>query len=278
MRQNTSNFDVIQSRLIGVNYLQTNSDIAEVAGTAGTPAWGAPTKTLSLTGLASRWNASASNYVNEVFARAPSFMDVVCYTGTGSNTTFAHNLGVAPEWMMVKSRSDAGTVWTVWTTYMASLNAASGIYLNGDGERFTTASNFNSTSPTSAVFTVGTNSETNTSASTYVNYLFATCAGVSKVGNFTGTGALQTINCGFTSGARFVLIKRISSGGGNWFVWDSARGISSGDDPYLILNNTPSEVTNTNYVDTTSVGFQVTAAASTTVNVSGSLYIFLAIA
>jgi hypothetical protein len=100
---------------------------------------------------------------------------------------------------------------------------------------------------------------------------------VSKVGSYTGTGALQTIDCGFTLGARYVLIKRTDSTGG-WYVWDSARGIISGDDPYLLLNTTVAEITNTNYVDTDTTGFKVTAAAPADINASGGTYIFLAIA
>jgi hypothetical protein len=61
-------------------------------------------------------------------------------------------------------------------------------------------------------------------------------------------------------------------------VYDSARGISSGNDPYLFWNTTDAEVTGTNYVDTTSVGFQVTAAAPAGLNANGGTYIFLAIA
>jgi hypothetical protein len=87
---------------------------------------------------------------------------------------------------------------------------------------------------------------------------------------------LQTINCGFTGGARFVLIKR-TDGIGGWFVYDSARGLSSGNDPYLLLNTTDAEVTSTNYVDTTSVGFQVTAAAPAGLNANGGTFVFLAI-
>jgi len=117
----------------------------------------------------------------------------------------------------------------------------------------------------------------NVAGATYVTYLFATCAGVSKVGSYTGTSALQTINCGFTSGARFVLIKRTDNTG-DWYTYDSVRGITSGNDPYLLLNSTAAEVTSTNYVDTTSVGFQVTAAAPAGLNASGGTYIFLAIA
>jgi hypothetical protein len=212
------------------------------------------------------------------FRRAPGFMDVVCYTGTGSITTQTHNLGVAPELVILKQRS-AANGWRVMNGsfnggvdpwgFRMELDTAGGI---GAGSGV-----FNSTAPTASVFTLGTDVEVNASGGTYVAYLFATVAGVSKVGSYTGTGALQTINCGFTTGARFVLIKRTNSTG-DWYVWDSARGISSSTDPYLLLNSTAAEVTGTNYVDTDTTGFKVTAAASTTVNISAATYIFLAIA
>ena len=127
--------------------------------------------------------------------------------------------------------------------------------------------------PTASVFSVNSGLY---ATDNYVAYLFATCAGVSKVGSYTGTGALQTVNCGFTSGARFVLIKRTDSTG-DWWTYDSARGITSGNDPYLFLNSTAAEVTSTNYVDTDSTGFKVTAAAPAGLNASGGSFIFLAI-
>jgi len=130
---------------------------------------------------------------------------------------------------------------------------------------------------TASAFGAGYAYAHNRSGYTYVAYLFATCPGVSKVGSYTGTGALQTINCGFTGGARWVMIKRTDSTG-DWYVYDSARGISSGTDPYLALNSNAAQVTGTNYVDTTSVGFQVTAAAPAGLNANGGTYIFLAIA
>jgi hypothetical protein len=109
-----------------------------------------------------------------------------------------------------------------------------------------------------------------------VAYLFATCPGVSKVGSYTGTSASQVINCGFTAGARFVLIKRTDSTG-DWYVYDTARGMVSGTDPYLLLNNTAAEV-NVNYVFTSSTGFTIQAAAPAAINASGGTFIFLAIA
>jgi hypothetical protein len=136
---------------------------------------------------------------------------------------------------------------------------------------------WNSTLPTSSVFSVGNAGETNQSADTFVSYLFATCAGVSKVGSYTGTGTTLQVNCGFTGGARFVLIKRTDSTG-DWYVWDSARGIVAGNDPYLLLNSTAAEVTNTDYVDTYSAGFEISSTAPAAINANGGTFIFLAIA
>jgi hypothetical protein len=110
-----------------------------------------------------------------------------------------------------------------------------------------------------------------------VAYLFATCAGVSKVGSYTGTATTQTINCGFTAGARFVLIKRIDDIA-DWYVWDSARGIVAGNDPYLLINSTAAEVTGTDYVDTAASGFEISSTAPAAINASGGTFIFLAIA
>jgi hypothetical protein len=100
---------------------------------------------------------------------------------------------------------------------------------------------------------------------------------VSKVGSYTGTGALQTVNCAFTTGARFVLIKRTDSTG-DWYVWDSARGIVAGNDPYLALNSIAAEVTTNDSVDTDNTGFIVNQVAASNINVNGGTYIFAAFA
>jgi len=127
------------------------------------------------------------------------------------------------------------------------------------------------------VFTVGSDNATNASSSTYIAYLFASCPGVSKVGSYTGTGTTLSVNCGFTAGARFVLIKRTDSTG-DWYVWDTARGIVSGNDPYLLLNSTAAEVTSTDYIDPLSSGFQISSSAPAAINANGGSFIFLAIA
>jgi hypothetical protein len=73
------------------------------------------------------------------------------------------------------------------------------------------------------------------------------------------------------------LIKATSTTG-DWYVWDSARGIVSGNDPYLALNSTAAEVTNTDWVDTAATGFELSNAGGNLANSNGVSYIFLAIA
>jgi hypothetical protein len=216
-------------------------------------------------------NTSGYSDFFHAFRRAPGFFDVVAYSGTGVNDEGKnHNLTVAPELVIIKSRSAASN-WRVKTTVIDGTNDV--LVLN------TTAAKLNDTtsSPTSAVFYVSSSSTENASGSTYIAYLFATVAGVSKVGSYTGTGTTLQINCGFTAGARFVLIKRTDSTG-DWYVWDSARGIVAGNDPYLLINSTASEVTSTDYVDTYSAGFEISSTAPAAINANGGSFLFLAIA
>lgn len=172
-----------------------------------------------------------------------------------------------------KGRSGA----TQWEVYSSALANTEKLVLNNNVAKATDTTAWNSTTPTSSVFTIGTGANVNTSTATYVTYIFATCPGVSKVGSYTGNGSTQTINCGFTGGARFVLIKRTDSTG-DWYVWDSARGIVAGNDPYLLLNSTAAEVTSTDYIDTYSAGFEISSTAPAAINASSGSFIFLAIA
>jgi hypothetical protein len=216
-------------------------------------------------------NTPGATDISYQFRRASGFMDIVCYTGTGSATTQAHNLGVVPELMIFKDRSGTNG----WVVYASALTATSGMVLNNANAAFAASSLFNDTAPTATQFTVNTAGNVNSSGANYVAYLFATCAGVSKVGSYTGTGATQTINCGFTGGARFVLIKRTDSTG-DWWVWDTARGMVSGTDPRLALNSSAAE-SNNDWVYTVTNGFQI-VTSDATVNASGGSYIYLAIA
>ena len=215
----------------------------------------------------------SSLFYSWMFRRAPSFFDVVCYTGNDTLRTINHNLGVAPEMMIIKCRDSA----LDWAVYHTGIGNTKYIFLNSTAASVTASSYWNNTSPTASVFTINTTNKVNSAPSPYVAYLFATCAGVSKVGSYTGTATTKQIDCGFTGGARFVLIKRTDSTG-DWYVWDTARGIVSGNDSYLLLNSTAAEVTNTDYIDTYSAGFEISSTAPAAINASGGSFIFFAVA
>jgi len=217
----------------------------------------------------------ATSYIQHLFRRAPGVFDVVCYTGTTSaGLNISHSLGVAPEMFVVKCRSAAGLSWGVYHKDVGNDRA---LFVDQTAAQSASSSAYwNSTTPTASVFTLGNNTVGN-AAQNYVAYLFATKAGISKVGSYTGNGSSQTINCGFTTGARFVLIKRKDSTG-DWFVWDTARGIIAGSDPHLSLNTETAEVTTDDSIDPDSSGFVVNQVAAPNINVNGAVYIFLAYA
>lgn len=218
------------------------------------------------------WTGINSGYINWNFRRAPGFFDVVAYTGGSSPpNTFKHNLGVAPELMIIKGRNTAYD----WFVYSQTLGIAPHLRLNTTNAA-STGTAYLSSAPDASNFYLNGSALVNNTGDTYIAYLFATLAGVSKVGSYTGNGSNQTINCGFTSGARFILIKRTDSAG-DWYVWDTARGIVAANDPHLSLNTTAAEVTTDDSVDPDSSGFIVNQVAATNINVSSASYIYLAV-
>ena len=126
-------------------------------------------------------------------------------------------------------------------------------------------------SVTSTTFTLGGSGQV-ISSGDYIAYLFATLAGISKVGTFSHTNGSSTdVDCGFSSGSSWVIVKRTDSTG-DWYVWDSVRGIVSGNDGYILLNSAAVAVTNTDYIDPLNSGFQMASGFTT------GDYIFYAIA
>ena len=252
--------------------LQTSTSSAESAFSGSNP-WFINAWNKSIT-RGSNGADPVGGIVSWLFGRAPGFFDEVCYTGTGSATTQTHNLGVVPELMIIKSRTQASD----WQVYSAALANTQYLLLSYDFAVRTGTDRWNSTTPTSSVFSIGSSGGVNGSAETYVAYLFATVAGVSKVGSYTGNGTTQTINCGFgAGGVRFVLIKRTDSTG-NWYVYDTARGMTTLTDPYLLLNSTAAETATLGSVTTVSTGFALNSSILAAINVNAGTYIFLAIA
>ena len=277
-RRNSASGDATApiDRLRGVTqYLYTSATTAEQTTPSGNDI-----VLLNMDGFTAgpNYNANYNWAASEIvwnFRRAPSFFDEVCYTGNSTARNITHNLTVAPEMMIIKSRPSGVYVWNV---YHSAIGTDGYIQLNSNGAATTGVGGIVFDQPqTTTTFSIGYANQINITGGNYVAWLFASCPGVSKVGSYTGNGSSQTINCGFAAGARFVLIKRTDSTG-DWYVWDTARGIVSGNDPHLSLNTTAAEVTTDDTIDPDSSGFIVNQLSATNVNVSSATYIYLAIA
>jgi len=153
-----------------------------------------------------------------VSVNASAGFSVVTWTGTGANATVGHGLGVAPQLIINKPRNAADN-WVSWHT---SLGSTGYIYLNLTNASTTLAAMWNSTLPTSSVFSVGTNSNINTSAQTMVSYCWTPIAGYSAFGSYSGNNSTDgpMVYTGFQP--KFVLIKGTGNASG-WQLQDSAR-------------------------------------------------------
>ncbi len=223
-------------------------------------------------------SGTSSAMISYTWRRAPSFFDVLAYKGSNSALTLDHNLRVAPEMVWIKARNSASSNdWFCWhkdlssignSTYPnLSLTSHIGGYFNGNMSPTVSASSI----------TIPSNVYISNQSYEYVAYLFATAPGVSKVGSYTGNGnSGRVIDCGFSAGAKFVLIKRTNANG-DWYLFDTVRGINTGNDPYFLLNADSPQNPNLDSIDPHSSGFIINAIG-TALNASGATYIFYAIA
>ena len=254
----------IFSRLTGDRYLKLESTSGESTGSS--IAWDYQDGLMDYFG-------SSPQYRFWAWRRAPGFFDVVPYKGTGSTSGVVkkHNLGVTPELIIRKSR-DHSEYWFVWSSALSSANLGAGNFHQsfGQNQYYPGDTSFYGTAPTATEFVEGIARSSNIK---YVAYLFASVPGLSKIGTYTGTGSDSTIDCGFTNGARFVLIKRTDSSG-HWYVMDTVQGITVGNDPAWQLNE-PNTSDSREWLKPDSSGF---IASDYFLTINGATYLFFAIA
>ena len=143
---------------------------------------------------------------------------IISYTGTGSNGTIAHGLGVVPAWIIHKRRNDTSG-WVVWHKSIGT----NIMELNETGAAQGGSSYINGTVPTSSVFSVGTSGDINASGGTYIAYCFAEKKGYSKFGSYVANsgGANSTfVYLGFKPA--WIMVKK-SSGTQSWYIGDNKR-------------------------------------------------------
>jgi hypothetical protein len=235
LAKSTSNGDsFMPARLIGSKQLKPTGHAIESSD--GSLTWD------SNAGWAKDYNSA---YISYMFKRAPGFFDVVAYPGEGgSNRSVAHNLTVTPTLWITRNRLSIGGWYANYTVVDGSWD-----YLRLDNDGSVTGVGGGLTLPTSTAFFVDSSGGSDISGDTYIAYLFATLPGISKVGTYSGdTGNAVNVDCGFTNGARFVLIKRTDSSG-HWYLWDTTRGYNGTTDNFLLVNSPSGENANIANID-----------------------------
>ena len=210
-----------------------------------------------------------------VSTNANGGFSIVRYRGTGSNATVGHGLGAVPEWMLVKDLTGRD-----WAVYHVSNTGSSGyankerLKLNTDDATYTYAPYWNSTTPTSTVFSLGNEGNVNSGGDEYVAYLWAPKSGYSKFGSYNGTGSSGNAqSIGFQPD--FVIIKSTAQYG--WNIYDSKRPSGSITGRYMLIANANNTefTTSAVHIDLTSNGFSFPNGYDGT-NKSSQKYIYMA--
>ena len=175
---------------------------------------------------------------------------VLTYDGTSSAGTLPHGLSAAPAMVITKERSNVND-WFMYHQLMDGIGGnPKGYYMqpNLEVSKVSSSTIWNNTAPTASVFSVGTDSGSNSSSRTYMALCFQEIEGYSKFGLYTGNNNADGpfAYCGFRPA--FVWVKRTDSSQ-DWLIWDTTRS------PYNLTNSVL--YGGSNYAESTSASKQI---------------------
>ena len=214
-------------------------------------------------------SGTAKTYTGSV--NTTSGFSIIKYTGNGTaGHTIPHHLGAAPQMIIVKALS-TNDDWMVGHT-AAGFNQF--MILNSTA-RDATGTQFNSTVPTSSVFSIGSNNNMNQNNNSFVAYSFTNIKGFSKFGGYTGNGNADGtfVYTGFKPA--FVMVKLVSAAGEDWFICDNKREGYNAENNRLLPNLNSAESTDSP-IDILSNGFKARTSGAN-VN-AGEDYLYAAFA
>jgi len=216
-------------------------------------------------------SANTDGSINTTYtsANTTAGFSIVKYTGTGSNATVGHGLGVAPKMIIAKRLTDAES----WGVYHIANGTNKYMKLDETESAQTATSVWNDTAPTSSVFYLGTSGLCNGSGKDMIAYCFAEKTGYSKFGSYTGNGNVNGpfVYTGFKPA--FVLLKE-SSGTDNWILMDNKRLGYNPRNEVLFPNLNNTEQAH-DRIDLLSNGFKMNNDDGS-INQSGQTYIYMA--
>jgi len=225
-----------------------------------------------------QWRASnatavtntAGSITSTVSANTTSGFSVVTWVHSSTTSTIGHGLGVAPQFIILKSRTTAYN----WDVGCNSIGWGNRLNLNTTDAAYSPAF-WNSTAPTSTVFTYAGSGATN--GDNMVAYCFTPIAGYSAFGSYTGNGSTDGtfVYTGFRP--RFVLWKNITQAS-QWILLDTARNTYNVANAYLEPNTSDAENTASTVFDMLSNGFKLRNSGGTDFNENANTYIYMAFA
>ena len=224
------------------------------------------------------WKASQNQLVNNdgtiqstVRVNVSAGFSVVQYTGTGTNASVGHGLGIAPDFILAKNIEDASTSWAV----QFLKNADRYMLLNDPSAQVMNTTVWQGISPDSSVFNIGTSAAVNSIGKKHMAYCFSSIEGYSKIGYYVGNGDSNGpfFYCGFRP--TFIMIKRYDVSD-NWDIWDTERSDYNPSGDILLADSSNAEASGI-VIDILSNGFKI-RIVTTSINASGGGYIVMAFA
>ena len=291
-RGSTDSHNVYDSVRGVTKYLLTNNSVAE-GTTSGVTAFnsdgfsvGNNSMTNSNSNNYASWNWKAGTAVSGNTSGSGTYktytgsvnttsgFSIIKYTGNGTaGHTIPHHLGVAPSMIITKIISGDTSSWYM---YHKSLGNTGNIFLDTTAAVSNSGAWWNSTTPTSSVFTVGDQTGNNSNNNTFISYNFAEVPGFSQFGSYTGNGNADGpfIFTGFKPA--FVLIKNSSQNNGWWQMTDNARSPFNVVEKAIFSNVNDAEYDSANYAtDFVSNGFKLRNSTAGS-NVNNDVYIYMA--
>jgi len=272
-RNDTDNHRLVDSVRGATKHLESDGNGAEQTS-SNVKAFTSTGVTLSNNGSV---NANSELYVGWSWKEsATAGFDICSWTGNGSAQNISHNLSKVPTMIIVKNRTDDSSDWYCYNVHNGNTHS---ILLNTNGAKVGAYSdNWNNTTPTSSVFTVGSSNSTGGSSSdNMIAYVFTDIQGFSKFGTYIGNGSGPNgpfVYTGFKPA--FVMFKRTNSTSA-WSMQDSKRIPFNEGNKALFANTNAAESTSDNSMDFVSNGFRVRTDTSN-YNTSNGTYIYMAFA
>jgi len=230
------------------------------------------TNDASATGIGSIDSAGSANQ--------DAGFSICTYTNTNTNT-IKHGLDVVPDVLIAKTRGVSGAWFLGSEKMLGSWNKK--LNLNNTNAVATETRPFypGSVAPTSTVFSSDQSvfGAGGSATETMVAYCFAEKQGYSKFRSYVGNGNADGVFVYLGFKPAFIIIKKSSNAGNDWYMWDNKRNTSNLTNKYLNPDLTSAEGTaNYGYIDFLSNGFKTRSAANDEINQSGHTFIYMAFA